>query len=175
MGGDAVSTLQDGERYFAVQTLCGREIGAAAQLNAQGFRPFLPLLLRTVRHARKFRIVRAPLFPSYLFVALDLQRHRWRSVSGTFGVAHLVMIGEFPGPVPAGIVEPLMALSDSSGLIHFDKGLKPGQKVKVLSGPFAEMIGELERIDGAGRVRVLLNAMGSKIPIATTAAVLAPA
>jgi transcriptional antiterminator RfaH len=111
-----------------VQTLSGREISAAAQLNAQGFRPFLPLLLKSVRHARKFRMVRAPLFPNYLFVALDLQRHRWRSVNGTFGVVRLLMIGEFPALVPAGIVEPLMALSDFSGLIHFDKGLKPARR-----------------------------------------------
>jgi transcriptional antiterminator RfaH len=172
---DRVSALQAGERYFAVQTLSGREISAAAQLNAQGFRPFLPLLLKSVRHARKFRMVRAPLFPNYLFVALDLQCHRWRSVNGTFGVVRLLMIGEFPALVPAGIVERLMALSDFSGLIHFDKGLKPGQKVKILSGPFTEMIGELERIDGAGRVKLLLNAMGGKIPIMTTAALLAPA
>jgi transcriptional antiterminator RfaH len=164
-----VSALQTGERYFAVQTLSGREISAAAQLNAQGFRPFLPLLLKSVRHARKFRMVRAPLFPNYLFVALDLQCHRWRSVNGTFGVVRLLMIGEFPALVPAGIVEHLMAL------IHFDKGLKLGQKLKILSGSFTEMIGELERIDGAGRVKLLLNAMGCKIPIMTTAALLAPA
>lgn len=47
--------------------------------------------------------------------------------------------------------------------------------MKILSGPFTEMIGELERIDGAGRVKLLLNAMGRKIPIMTTAALLAPA
>ncbi|MGO9723609.1 MAG: transcription termination/antitermination protein NusG [Methylocella sp.] len=158
-----------------MQTLSGREISAAAQLNAQGFRPFLPLLLKSVRHARKFRVVRAPLFPNYLFVALDLQRHRWRSVNGTFGVVRLLMIGEFPALVPAGIVETLMAQSDFSGLIHFDKGLKPGQKVKILSGPFADMIGELARIDGAGRVKLLLDVMGGKIPIMTTAALLSPA
>lgn len=170
-----MSALDAGERYFAVQTLPGRELGAAAQLGAQGFRPFLPLLLKSVRHARKFRTVRAPLFPNYLFVALDLQRHRWRSVNGTFGVARLLMMGELPTPVPAGVVEPLVALSDASGLIHFDKGLKPGQKVKILSGPFAEMIGVLERIDGAGRVKLLLDVMGGKIPVLTTAALLAPA
>ena len=165
----------EGERYFAVQTLTGREVSACAQLDAQSFRAFLPMLLKSVRHARTFRTVRAPLFPGYLFVALNLQRHRWRSVNGTFGVARLLMMGESPAPVPAGIVEPIMALCDASGLVQFDKGFKPGQRVQVLSGPFADMIGVLEKIDGAGRVKLLLAAMGRQIPIVTNAALLAPA
>jgi len=167
-------SLRSGDRFFAVQTLAGRETGAAAQLKAQGFRPFLPLLMKSVRHARKFRQVRAALFPNYLFVALDVQRDRWRSVNGTFGVARLLMAGDFPAPVPFGIVESLMALSDASGLISFEKSLKPGQKVKILSGPFADMTGELERIDGAGRVKLLLDAMGGTLSLTTTSSSLAP-
>ena len=169
------SLAESGERFFAVRTLAYREGGAASQLRAQGFRPFLPLISKSVRHARKFRLVRAPLFPNYLFVTLDLQRDRWRSVNGTFGVARLVMAGELPAPVPRGIVESLFELSDSSGLVQFDKGLKPGQKVRILSGPFADLIGELARIDAAGRVQILLSAMGATVPVTTSAAALAPA
>ena len=45
---------------------------------------------KTVRHARRLSTVEAPFFPSYLFTVLDLTRHQWRSVSGTFGVSRLV-------------------------------------------------------------------------------------
>ncbi len=155
--------LAPGERWYCVQTLPRREDAAAAQLMAQGFRVFLPRLLRTVRHARRLRTVRRPAFPSYLFVALDLGRHRWRAVNGTRGVARLVMADERPAPAPHGVVETLLDLVDVAGLSRFDVGLCEGQAVRVLSGPLAEAIGRLLRCDSGDRVRVLLEIMGGEI------------
>lgn len=156
--------LSIGERWYVARTLPNREVGAAMQLGAQGFRVFLPKIARTVRHARKMRLVRAPAFPAYLFVALDLNRDRWRSVNGTFGVARLVGADERPLPVPRGVVEAMLDTLDETGVCRFDQGLLTGQRVRVIRGPFAEQLGELVRLDGAGRVRVLLEIMGGKIP-----------
>ena len=153
------------ERWFVVQSLAHREAGAQAQLRAQGFEAFLPQVAKTVRHARKLRNVRAPLFPGYLFVRLDLQRDRWRSVNGTFGVASIVTAHERPAPVPHGIVEGLQALLDESGLVRLDRDLELGQRVEVVAGPFAQSIGKLDRLDGMARVRVLLDIMGGQIPV----------
>src|SRR5688572_18745613 len=86
------------ERWFAVQTLHRRESGAQLQLEAQGFAVFLPQITRTVRHARQLRTVRTPLFPSYAFVRLDVERDRWRSINGTYGVARLVIADGRPVP-----------------------------------------------------------------------------
>lgn len=174
-GRSAGVPLSEGSRWFAVHTLPSREFGAAQQLAFQSFRIFLPLCPKTVRHARRFRTVQAPLFPRYLFVELDLGRDRWRSVNGTSGVAGLLMSGEFPEPVPRGIVESLQALSEPSGVIRFDTELRPGQSVKVLSGPFADMIGRLDMVDAAGRVRLLLQLMGAETPVWASAARVAPA
>jgi len=162
----SVSDLQlnPGERWYVVQTLPHREAVAAQHLCAQGFRSFLPRFRKTVRHARKLRHVLAPVFPGYMFVVLDVQRDRWRSVNGTFGVARLVTAIDRPEPVPVGIVEALQSSSDLVGLVRFDSELVAGQKVRVLSGPFAQAIGALERLDDNGRVRVLLDMMGGKIP-----------
>ena len=150
-----------GTRWFVAQTISRREIGAATQLEAQGYRVFLPQVLRTVRHARKMRTVKAAAFPGYIFVALDLQRDRWRSVNGTFGVASLIMGEELPMAVPKGLVEALLAYVDGSGICRFDRDLIEGQAIRVIGGPLAKTIGTLVRLDGNGRVRVLLEVMGS--------------
>ena len=42
----------------------------------------------------------------------------------------------------------------------FDRDLKIGQVVRVISGPFAKAIGQLDRLDANNRVKVLLNIMG---------------
>ena len=151
-------------RWYVVQTHARREAGVILQLNAQHFRSFLPQMTRTIRHARKLQTVRTPVFPGYLFVALDLQRDRWRSVNGTFGAAGLVMGKEFPLPVPPGIVEDLLDCVDDAGLCRFDRDLVEGQTVRVLVGPFANAMGRLDRLDANGRVRVLLNILGGVLP-----------
>jgi transcription elongation factor/antiterminator RfaH len=172
--GRSVLNLCEGERWYVVHTQTHREFGAQTQLAAQGFRTFLPLHRKTVRHARKLRTVSAPFFPRYLFVALDLSRDRWRSVNGTFGVAGLVMGDEFPVAVPSGVVEGLGAACTADGHLRLGETLGLGDRVRVLSGPFADLVGELARIDGAGRVTVLLRLLGGEVPVSIPRVALMP-
>jgi len=154
------------ERWYVAQTLAKREFGAVLQLDAQGFRTFLPYLMKTVRHARRTRLVKAAVFPGYLFVALDSRRDRWRSINGTIGVARLLTAGDGgPLPVPVGVVEALFAYLDDSGVCSFDRDLVIGQNVRVLVGPLAQAVGQLVRLDGRGRVRVLLEILGGKVHV----------
>lgn len=158
--------LSPGERWFVVQSLPHREAGAAMQLRNQGFRVFLPLRLKTWRHARRIETRRVSFFPGYLFVALDIDRDRWRSVNGTFGVLRLVTCGEVrPAAVPQGIVEALMAEADELGCLLLDDRLQAGQAVRILAGAFADRIGELVHLDDAGRVRVLIELLGGRVPV----------
>jgi transcription elongation factor/antiterminator RfaH len=157
---DLLLSLRDGERWFVAQTLRHREQLARLHLGAQGFRSFLPRFHKTVRHARSLREVIAPVFPGYIFVVLNPEWDRWRSINGTFGVVRLVSAQHRPTPVPTGVVEALLASVDESGLVGFDRGLKPGQPVRVIAGPFAQFLGVLQRRDANGRVQVLLNIMG---------------
>src|SRR5689334_23102091 len=158
------SAPSDNSRWYAVQCLAHREAGAASHLVNQGFQMFLPRRRKIRRHARKAETVLVPFFPGYLFVSLDLTRDRWRSVNGTYGVARLVMQGERPAPVPVGIVEALLQSSDDMSVIEWRPDVRPGESVRVVAGVFSDMVGRLERLDGAGRVRVLLQIMGGHVP-----------
>ena len=75
------------------------------------------------------------------------------------------MNGERPVPVPTGFVERLIETTDGNGLTEISSGLELGSRVKVLSGPFADLIGTLSRIDAEGRVRVLFEIMNGEIPV----------
>lgn len=163
------------ERWYVVRTLPHRESGAQLQLEAQGFRTFLPRVKRTVRHARKLRTVKSPAFPGYLFIALDLNRDRWRSVNGTFGVMSLIMGEELPIAAPKGVVEALIGYVDETGACRFDRDLAEGQEIRVIAGPLAQALGELVKLDANGRVRVLLDIMGGKVLTVLERSSLAPA
>jgi len=166
--------LDDGERWFAVHAQPFGELRAQGNLENQGFRTFMPKRHKTVRHARKLRTVESPFFPRYLFVVLDLDRDRWRSVNGTFGVSRLVMRGEQPQPVPRGVVETLLASADPGGILHLADRLKIGSPVRMLAGPFAEQLATLEHLDDLGRVRVLVDMLGRQVSISTAAKDLFP-
>ena len=155
--------LISGERWYVVQALARREPIAKLRLEAQGFKIFLPEMIKTIRHARKLRNARVAVFPGYLFVALDPLRDRWRSINGTIGVARIITANETPAPVPHGVVESLKLYLDNNGICRFDRDLKVGQKVRIITGPFSELIGQIASLDGKGRARVLLEIMSSNI------------
>jgi transcription elongation factor/antiterminator RfaH len=162
------------ERCYVARTLPQRELCAAKQLTNQAFRVFVPRCWKNRRHARRVETVSAPLFPRYLFVILDQTRDRWRSINGTLGVDRLLMQAGAPQPVPEGVVESLINAADCDGNIHFDFRLKEGQKIKVTAGPFAELVGQLERLDDNGRVRVLLDIMGGTVRVVLRQTLVAP-
>jgi transcriptional antiterminator RfaH len=158
--------LRSGERWYVAMTLPRRERLAATQLDNQRYRSFLPIQLETRRHARKFTTVLAPVFPRYVFVILDVDRQRWRSVNGTVGVQRLITDGERPLPVAPGVVETLVQSSGHHGaLIYRVDELAVGDRVKLVSGPFAGSLGVLQRLDGAGRVQILLALLGGSIKV----------
>ena len=161
-------------RWYVVHTQPCAESQAISRLELQGYRVICPRYRRVVRHARKARSVLAPLFPNYLFVRLDISRDQWRSVNGTRGVVRLLMQGGMPQPVPNGIVEGLQARMREGGTIDWRSALQVGGTVRIVDGPFAELVGTLEHLDAAGRVRVLLALLGRSVSVALRSEALLP-
>jgi transcriptional antiterminator RfaH len=175
MGDVGSRALAGNERWFLAYTLPKSEWKAELHLGAQGFQTFQPQIRKTIRHARQLKTVRAPLFPRYLFVILDLERDRWLSVRSTVGVSSLFSSRDGrPVPVPVGIVESLIERSEDT-VTRLDSNLVQGQQVRILTGPFADFVGMLERLNEAGRVRVLLEMMGTAVPVTLHRSALAPA
>src|SRR5262245_31064997 len=173
--GSCSRVLAGDERWFLVHTQPKSENKAEWHLHAQGFRTYLPRIVKTVRHARQLRTVKAPLFPRYLFIILDLTRDRWLSVRSTVGVSRVFAHQDGrPVPVPAGIVETLIEHSDGN-VARLDSRLRAGESVRLLSGAFAGFVGTLERLDDTGRVLVLLEMMGAIVPLTTHRSALSPA
>jgi len=155
---------EDGPRWYLVRALTGRETFAVEQLERQGFVTFLPKQPRTIRHARRLTVRLAAYFPGYLFVQLDMTRQRWRSINGTLGVACLVGPAERPSPVPKGVVEALIVAADARGVLD-GPPLQAGQQVRIIAGAFADRLAIIDRLDDAGRVRVLLDIVSGRVPV----------
>jgi transcription antitermination factor NusG len=162
--GNRITILADGERWFVVNTLPYQEKRAQIQLENQRYRTFLPKREKTIRHARKLRTVVAPFFPRYMFIILDPECDQWRPINSTLGVAGMLSLPHF-----AAIRSPMttfaVAETGSDGLLQLRPQLNVGDPVRLTQGPFADYLGTLDRLDDSGRVRVLLDMLGRRVPI----------
>ena len=150
-------------RWYLVHAQTGREPIAEINLRRQGYQAFLPKSLRTTRHARKLRTMESAYFPGYLFVSLDLATQDWSPINGTLGVIRIFAIDTRPTPVPAGVVERLIAGTNSSGFLDLTPPLAPGDSVRLIAGPFAETLGTVQGLNSSNRVRVILSIMNQEI------------
>ena len=146
-------------------------------LERQGFATYLPRYQKRRRHARRVDIVPVPVFPRYVFVAIDLARQRWLSIRSTIGVSRLVCQGDAPLAVPDGIVDALIRRHDEAGFVQLmaPLGLRVGDKVRVLGGAFEESLGLFEAITDEQRVTILLDMLGRKVRVTLDSGLIAAA
>ena len=151
-------------KWYVVHARPHQERRAEENLRRQGYRVWLPLMERSRRHARRIETVRAPLFPGYLFVALDTGREAWHPINGTFGVRRLLTDGPRPRALPEGFVAALRDATGADGVSTPAPGdLKPGDAVTIAAGPFAECAAVVLRLAPADRVEVLLDVLGGRV------------
>ncbi len=155
------------KQWYVVHTKPNGENLALANLDRQGYRAYMPQYLKRRRHARRVDWVRSPLFPRYLFVALDVTRDMWRAVNSTFGVNHIVCHGEKPTPMPSGVVEDLLSREDENGMVPLNakRDWRKGERVRVLDGPLSEYQGFFERFSDEERVILLMDMLGRQVPV----------
>jgi transcriptional antiterminator NusG len=121
---------------------------------------FLPrITVRSKRVDRK-KMIQVPLFPGYLFVKTSLDPHEHLEVVKTIGVVK--MVGNRQGPVPISheSIESLKIMVQSNQEILTGTEFKQGDRVMVVTGPFAGVAGMFVRYGGRGRVVVIIEALG---------------
>jgi transcriptional antiterminator RfaH len=152
------------QQWFVVQSRRNSERKAMANLIRQGFEVYFPVYLKRRSHAGKIDMIAAPLFPRYLFIAINLDSQPWRSIRSTFGVAHLVCHGDRPAPLANEIIADLRSREDERGLVRLGSStFRPGEKVRVVGGAFADHFGLFDSIEDGERVAILLDILGRKV------------
>lgn len=130
-------------------------------LSRQGFEVFLPKIRSNPKRVAGTVLPWVPLFPGYLFVRFDPDRPAWRAINSTRGISKLVGFCDAgPRPIPIGLVEALQQRCNENGLLATAEDLAPGDRVRMLSGPFSDWIAEIESIAPDRRIWLLLEIMG---------------
>ena len=141
--------------WFVVHAKPHKEQMAESHLRRRQVDVFYPRLqLPGYMDARR-RIV--PLFPGYLFVRIVLGM-QFYDVVWSPGVGRLIGSDGRPAAVDDAVVDLLKQHAETDGLIRARPALVVGQHVEITRGPFAGIVGIIQRPPNAkGRIRVLMR------------------
>lgn len=154
---DSVSERTEGirgdknPRWYVVHTYSGHEnkvkINIEKMVENRGMQDLILSVvvpMEEVAEPKKGRmqIRERKIFPGYVIVKMIITNESWYLVRNTEGVTGFVGHGTNPIPLSNDEVR-------SAGIekIHVDLKLKPGDKIKVIGGPFENLMGVVEEVN----------------------------
>jgi transcriptional antiterminator RfaH len=143
--------------WAVVQTEAQREHITRLLLMRLGFETYAPRI--------KVRNRISLLFPTYIFVRII---DRWYPILWTAHVVRLLMAGDKPACLKEEMMANIRKREDKNGFVKLpmpDRRLKPGQKVRVISGSFAGQVGLYQGQTSREREKVLLELLGQAVPV----------
>lgn len=108
------------------------------------------------------------MFPGYVLVEMIMDDEVWFIVRNTQGVTGFIgSSGKGAKPIPL-LPEEVERILNNMGMSRIDlsKDLVEGKKVKIISGPFKDMIGKISSYDlEKKKVNLLLDLFGQETPV----------
>ena len=150
--------------WFVVQLRPHGLALARAHLHRQGFKTFSPEIVNGHDPQLKAKKSRRPLFPGYLFVSFDPSANGWTAINNTRGVSRLILNDpRSPRPLPEQLMAGLFGRCDSSELFSSSDTLEVGDHVRILSGPFADLVTQIDALPDTERVGILVELLGRQV------------
>ncbi|MDF3362864.1 transcriptional activator RfaH [Sulfitobacter sp. Ks41] len=150
--------------WFVAQLRPNGLAQARVHLRRQRFESFSPERVGTRQHRGCLIQKRQPLFPGYLFVQFDPAAPGWTAINNTRGIARLILQDpRRPRPLPQSLIAGLQARCRPDELVKSADDLEIGEQIRILSGPFADFITQVDQLPDSERVGVLLDLMGRDV------------
>ena len=142
----------NGFQWYIVQSHPRKEGFVRERIQDLDREVFLPLVAE--RRPGRRRVTVGPLFPSYLFAKLSGERGDLARVRWMHGVRRFLGDGEGPRPVEDTVVKTIRARADHTGRVKLGLGLRRGDRVRIVDGPLAGLVGVLQRAASSPEQRV---------------------
>lgn len=147
--------------WFVVHTKPRQEAVAQRHLERQGYPVYFPRLSLPKLRRHRWADVVEPLFPRYLFVSVEVGEQALTPIRSTRGICSVLRFGERYAEAPRVLIDGLMARANADGLhVLHDAGLRQGDRLHIIAGPFEGFEAVFESESGAERAKVLLEVLG---------------
>jgi transcriptional antiterminator NusG len=105
------------------------------------------------------------IFPGYILVEMVMTDDSWYVVRNTPGVTGFVGSANEPTPLRQEEVDRILKRMEAE-TPKVKVSLKPGHKVRIVEGPFADFMGTVEELLlDKGKVRILVSFFGRETPV----------
>ncbi len=148
------------KKWFIVQIKPNSYGLADRNLIRQGFETFIPEMNITTRKNNKFVDKKVFVFPGYIFVSFNPDSSKWNKINSTYGVSKIISFNKKPSEVSSDLILELKTRYGTKSNPTLKENLQIGDSIKFHSGPFANLIAEVESVDENNRICVLLESMG---------------
>jgi transcriptional antiterminator NusG len=113
----------------------------------------------------KRRTVEKRVYPGYILVQMIMNDDSWYVVRNTPGVTGFVGMGNKPTPLRTEEVSGILKRMEAEAP-KVKVTFKPGQKVRIVDGPFNDFMGMVDEINmDKAKVRVLVSFFGRDTPV----------
>lgn len=147
-------------KWYVLHTRSRFENVVHDRLLNKSFEVFLPRMQVKSRRRDRKLMIRVPVFPGYLFVKSDLDANEHLDILKTIGAVRLLGTKDGPVHVPAETIDSLKILVAVDGPIKTGNRLVKGDRVLVVQGVFAGVVGTFTRYRGTGRVIINVDTLG---------------
>jgi transcription elongation factor/antiterminator RfaH len=146
--------------WYVLHTKSRFENTTCGALAKKTMEVFLPKVLVQSKRRDRRVMLRACLFPGYLFVKSDLNPSHHLEILKTPGAVRLIGNRQGPLPVSSKIIESLKIITESDQQVTTGFRFKKGDRVVVVRGAFTGVIGIFSQYRGKNRVIVHIEALG---------------
>jgi len=113
----------------------------------------------------KRRTIERRVFPGYILVQMLMNDDSWHVVRNTPGVTGFVGMGNKPTPLRTEEVQGIIKRMEAEAP-KVKVTFKPGQKVRIVDGPFNDFMGTVDEINmDKAKVRVMVSFFGRETPV----------
>ncbi len=165
---------EDGRAWYVIHCYSGREQKVKHKLERRIeslgmedkiFQVVVPTEDEMELRQGERRTVERRIFPGYLLVQMILDDESWYVVRDTPGVIGFVGMGDKPAPLRPSEVSGIMERMEAEAP-KIKVSFEPGEKVRIVDGPFDGFIGVVDEIDmEKATVHVMVSFFGRETPV----------
>lgn len=147
--------------WHAVYTYPNQEKKIYTTLVNKNIESYLPLQRVIRRWSDRTKVLQVPLFPNYLFVHINNSERG--KVLGISGVTRILSFEGRPAIIPDTDIQTIRQLENTD--LEVESVLVNGDRVQIIQGPFAGLVGTLFEKQGKKRFGVQLTGLKQSLSL----------
>jgi transcriptional antiterminator RfaH len=154
--------MSNSKSWIVARNRPNQDKTALINLERQSFEFFQPQFKTISRVQNKFKEIIQPVFPGYIFIAINIEENNWHKINNTRGISSIIAFGNEIPHIRSELIEELKHQFSPNNTPKVVNSFEVGMNAEIKNGPFAQLIGKIDEIDADQRIWILLDILGTQ-------------